>query len=237
MPERDDPVKNRIIQTETKQKEWVRLAMHADYQVKLGEDGQALAYSDLNYRYQEETVWQGSRGLILAKKSLPEILKIQGKFATLDFAYIPELALEKGLDPKLFPFYLLEARMIPNVANRSKFAKCKALPEERNVETEKVEKTRKQGALIKHLLGDILRNFEIDTIRAAIGNIDSSQDLEQKKDLLLKQLRKWEPVKAIPKQKESENPKQTDPMTLKRVRTLYSPVLKDALRQLSVVNL
>jgi hypothetical protein len=174
----------------------------------------------------EEHVKQGRRGFVVVSKSKPVEIKVPEHFSTMD-VYV-----DRGNDDlDKLPHCGLRAEFIESEsAGRSGIVDRKALryglPQ---VESDQAYDVKDKGALIIYVLKRLLSNFEVDAIRAAIGDFRSATEVEKKKDAILKELEgSWSQTVKDLEDMASEKifP---DTFALTATRTVYSPVIREAL--------
>ncbi len=207
-------------------KEWLRPSINLTYETELDRDGHALRYRDLNCRYMEEHVKQGRRGFVVVSKSKPVEIKVPKYFSTMD-VYVGR----GNDDSDELPQYGLRAEFIESDSARtSGIGECKVLryglPQ---VETDQANDEKEEGALIIYVLKRLLSNFEVDAIRAAIGDFRSATEVKKKKHAILEQLQgSWfQTVKDLEDMASKEI--FPDAHALTATRTIYSPVIREAL--------
>ena len=190
-----------------------RPCVFCSYDVCLGEESCAIIYTHLNVTYLEEIVQEGRRAYVVVEKQAHKEFKILGDFGTMSLnpvrkagkrnlvCHLTTRFLESSCfaESGLPGFYALPYGITP-------------------VSLESVAETRQPGALLGHVQRRMISCFEIDAIRAVIGDFRTAKDVADKADLITRSLmRMWK--RHIPT---------TESMIVSR--TLSSEIVENALR-------
>lgn len=194
---------------------WIRPSASISYDVGFNTDGHTLEYSNLIFKYIEETVEERERGYAVVAKSEPRKFRIRGRFGLINLYFIESLCQ-----------YELEVRLDSAVISDHDFSKYRAilygcLP----IDAANVDSSRIEGALIGQLQRWLLHNFEIDAIRAAIGDFRTAKEVLSAREKIIETLLKQMHLLTSYGEDSSESP-----MNRKGRLILSSPVIREALQ-------
>ncbi len=209
---------------------WIRPYVNISYEPQLSDDGKyALRYRNLRVKYVEERVRKGKRGWIVVERSVPE------EIATPDFfAFMTIFAIAEDTPAKLRR-YKLEATIEPNDSDYIHgFIDRICLPYGYSpVEAEVAEEKRQDGAPLVHLQKRLLNDFEVDSIRAVVGDYGSAAEVRNQQETVQGRLREaWKQLELRPMSAEDAEAPPESEWSLGVARTLYSPVVKTALYEI-----
>jgi len=162
--------------------EWIRPSVYVSYDVDFSDEGNALKYSNLSLEYIEETLEERVRGYAVIEKTKPWHSRIAQFFGVTNISLI-----------KASGQYELEVALDETIMHAHGVTDYAALPYGHlPVDKAKVD-NRKKEALIWHLQGQLLDNFEIDTIRAVIGDFRTAEDVQLREQGIINMIReRWQ---------------------------------------------
>lgn len=165
--------------------EWIRPSTYISYDVDFNGGRYALKYLNLNFTYIEEQVRQGFRGYIVIAKSRPQKFQIAGDFGRI------KINLSRESD--YIYSYDLQLELIKDVINNSELENVKALPYGLlPTKADNVDEYKKRDALIGHLQRRLIQGFEVDAIRAVIGDFTNTEEVQSaEKDIIAHLSKQW----------------------------------------------
>lgn len=191
--------------------ELIRPSVYVSYDVELGTKEYFLAYSNLNLNYVEEQIREGWRGYVIVAKSKPQNFKIADCFGGTTNIYF-------GQGESQY-----EIKVCPNNTVRD-INKYKALPYGCvPVEVAQVDKYKIKDALVGHLLRRLINNFEVDAIRAVIGDFATSEEVQSKRKKIIRKLSEQWKQKLLPRRHDQQG----------EILILSSPVVCEVLQNLT----
>lgn len=191
--------------------EWIRPSVNVSYDVRLSTK-YALEYSNLNLKYVEEQVRAGQRGYtVIAKSGLQN-------FKTADFFGAMNIDVHQGQRQ-----YMLEVRLSSSCTPISDIGGYKALPYGcLPVKIDEVNDAKRKEALSRHLLRRLVNNFEVDAIRAVIGNFTSTELKNNEEAIINNLIERWRPLEC--------RSDESCAMSHKEVLILSSPTIRRTLQ-------
>jgi hypothetical protein len=193
--------------------ELVRPSVSCSYDVRLSDGVHVLAYTHLKVSYREEWVRQGKRGYVRMGISRSAEVSILGDCAMMG---VNRSGAHKKNSVRRYNSTV--TRLESGSYTESGLAEFCALPYGiQPVSFDSAGSTRVNGALLHHVQKTLLSNFEIDAVRAVIGNFRTALDVEKNADFIALCLaRNWS--RSVPRQS----------MTISR--TLSSSIVERALQ-------
>lgn len=161
-----------------------------DYEVTLGDEEYSLVYSRLTAKYKEElAVKRPEFSRLMYHQGIisENIFKVIDAFATSMTAKVPA-------DSRRFKYYMTANALL--ALQNSELASFCGLAT--MVVNDGLPKEKLQGLLFKRLIRHLLNTFEVDILRATIGDFKTLDDLMLKKSLFVEKLRnRWKNAMPI----------------------------------------